>query len=101
MAVLISCESVSKSYGVRPLFENLSIGVSDGERLGVIGPNGSGKSTLMEILAGIKEPDRGTVSIRKLARPAYVPQDSTFPPDATVRSHLENAAATLHIDEHE
>ncbi len=101
MPVLLSCESVSKTYGAKPLFENLSIAISDGERLGIIGPNGSGKSTLLEILSGLKEPDSGTVSIRKLTRIGYVPQVSAFAENVTVRSVLEEAASTVPVDEHE
>ena len=88
MPVLLSCESISKTYGSRRLFADLSIAISDNERLGLIGPNGSGKSTLMEILCGVKEPDTGTVSARKLTRVSYVPQNSVFPQDATVGSVL-------------
>ena len=101
MPVLLSCESITKSYGVRPLFQGLSLAISDGERLGLIGPNGSGKSTLVEILAGVREPDAGTVSLRKLTRLAYVPQNSVFGVDVTVHQVLEQAAASLHLDEHE
>jgi ATP-binding cassette subfamily F protein uup len=101
MPVLLSCESVSKTYGSRTLFENLSIAISDGERLGLIGPNGSGKSTLIEIMAGLKEPDSGTVSARKLTRIGFVPQDSVFPDGATVRHVLDASAASLHVDDHE
>lgn len=101
MAVLLSCESVSKSYGSRTLFTDLSLAISDGERVGLIGPNGSGKSTLVEILAGIKDADAGTVSARKLVRIAYVPQHSEFPADATVRSVVESAACGAPLDEHE
>jgi ATP-binding cassette subfamily F protein uup len=101
MPVLISCESISKVYGSRTLFDNLSLALSDGERLGLIGPNGSGKSTLIEILAGVKQPDAGTVSARKLARVGFVPQESVFAVGATVRSVVEQAGSTLPIDEHE
>ncbi len=101
MPVLLSCESVSKIYGSRTLFTGLSLAISDGDRLGLIGPNGSGKSTLLQILAGVKEPDSGTVSVRKLVRIAYVPQESVFADGATVRSVLDEAASHLHVDEHE
>ena len=59
MGLLLSCTSLAKSYGSRSLFESISLGISDGERLGLIGPNGSGKSTLLRILAGRLEPDSG------------------------------------------
>jgi ABC-type hemin transport system ATPase subunit len=52
MALLESCTSLSKSFGSRALFENISLGISEGERLGLIGPNGAGKSTLLRILSG-------------------------------------------------
>jgi ATP-binding cassette subfamily F protein uup len=101
MPVLLSCASISKTIGARLLFENVSLGVSEGERLGVVGPNGSGKSTLMEILAGLQPPDSGTVSIRKLTRIGYAPQSSTFSDEDAVRGVLARSAAGLHIDEHE
>ena len=85
---LISCQNISKTFGVRPLFENLSIVISEGERIGLIGPNGSGKSTLVSILAGVEVPDDGIVACRKNLRLAYVPQESRFAPGETVRSVL-------------
>ena len=96
---LINCQSITKTFGARPLFANISLTVSEGERIGLIGPNGAGKTTLMQILAGIQEPDSGTVSIRRQARIGYVPQQPEFPPDATVRSILEEAIADNHLDE--
>jgi ATP-binding cassette subfamily F protein uup len=91
--ILLSCQDVAKSFGARLLFESISVSISEGERLGVIGPNGSGKTTLMEMLAGRQQPDSGTVSVRKLTRIGYVPQDSIFPPESTVRNILEAGAA--------
>src|SRR5438105_272486 len=60
MAVLLSGSGLSKSFGARVLFEDLSIGLSEDDRTGLIGPNGSGKTTLLEILAGNETPDTGT-----------------------------------------
>ena len=72
MALLLSGQSLTKSFGPRPLFTNISIDLVDGERLGLIGPNGSGKSTLLRILAGEETPDTGTRSLRKSAHLGYV-----------------------------
>ena len=81
---LLSCEAISKQFGARPLFQGLSLGIADGDHVGLVGPNGSGKSTLLKILAGLEEPDGGTRSVRKGVRVGYVPQVSSFPADATV-----------------
>src|SRR4051812_48595614 len=99
MALLESCSGISKSFGSRLLFENISLGVSDGERLGLIGPNGSGKSTLLKILSGRLEPDSGTVSMRRNTRVGYVPQDAIFPEDRTAAEVIEEAIAAEHLDD--
>ena len=70
MPPILNAQSVSKQYGVRPLFQNISLTVEDGDRIGLIGPNGAGKSTLLAILAGAVEPDTGEVAARKRARAA-------------------------------
>jgi len=101
MAILLSGAAIGKSFGARPLFENLSVAISEGERTGLIGPNGSGKTTLLEILAGREEPDSGVRALRKLTRLAYVPQDSIFAPDDTVGSVLAAALQDLPLEEQE
>ncbi|MCE5310252.1 MAG: ABC-F family ATP-binding cassette domain-containing protein [Acidobacteriales bacterium] len=101
MAVLLSCATLSKSFGLRTLFEDLSLTLSDGDCVGLIGPNGSGKTTLLEILAGNQLPDSGERALRKQARMAYVPQDSVFAPGDTVGSVLSAAVATLQVEESE
>ena len=78
-SLLLSCEAVSKAYGTRPLFEELSFGLAEGDQVGLVGPNGSGKSTLLKILAGLESPDRGTRSVRSGIRVGYVPQDPILP----------------------
>jgi ATP-binding cassette subfamily F protein uup len=91
MGLLLNVQAVAKSFGALPLFDGVSLTVSEGDRLGVIGPNGSGKTTLLRILAGLDTPDAGECSLRKLTRLRYVPQDSEFPPHATVGSVLADA----------
>ena len=91
--LLLSVDAVGKGYGARPLFENLSFGIYEGDRAGLIGPNGSGKSTLLKILAGLEEPDSGLRSLRRGVRVGYVPQDPTFPPGLTAEEAVMQALA--------
>jgi len=98
MAVVLSCSAVSKRYGAKPLFENLTMALHDGQRIGLTGPNGSGKSTLMRILGGADTPDDGIRTMRKQAIVAYVPQDSVFEAGQTVRSILEVELASLPLN---
>ena len=91
MPPLLSTQNLTKAYGTRRLFENISLGIEENERLGIIGPNGAGKSTLLQIIAGLETPDAGVVSARRGAQVAYVPQSEYFPAGATVRSVLHGA----------
>ena len=102
MAVLLSAESLTKSFTSRPLFEGLSFTISEGDHVGLVGPNGSGKSTLLKILAGAEEPDSGARAMRKGVRVGYVPQDPVFAPGKTVEEVLLDALHDDHtLDEHE
>jgi ATP-binding cassette subfamily F protein uup len=82
---------LAKTFGAASLFRNISLTVSDGDRIGLIGPNGSGKSTLLALLAGVIPPDDGEVSLRKGTRLSVVRQDSAFPPGETVREVVRRA----------
>jgi ATP-binding cassette subfamily F protein uup len=82
--LLLSCEAISKAYGTRSLFDDLSFGLFEGDQVGLVGPNGSGKSTLLKILAGVDTPDRGSRSLRVGLGVGYVPQDPVFPTGVTV-----------------
>ena len=100
-SVLLSCESISKSFGVKPLFRDLSLNISEGDHVGLIGPNGSGKSTLLKILAGVEAPDSGTRSVRRHMRVAYVPQDPVFAEEQTVEALLAQVLLNEKLDPHE
>ncbi|GAB2972971.1 ATP-binding cassette domain-containing protein [Amycolatopsis acidiphila] len=96
-ANLINLESVSKSYGVKPLLDRVSLGVAEGERIGVVGLNGGGKTTLLEVLAGIAEPDSGRVSRVRDLRMAVVTQRTELGEGTTVR----DAVLSHYSAEHE
>jgi len=100
--VLLTAESLTKSFGARPLFENLSFTLFEGDHVGLVGPNGSGKSTLLKILAGVDDADSGTRALRKGVRIGYVPQDPVFTPGLTVEEVLLDAIADDHtLDDYE
>ena len=99
--MLLSCESLGKSFGVKPLFTDLSLGLSEGDHVGLIGPNGSGKSTLLKILAGIEVPDRGTRSLRRQVRIGYVPQEPSFAEHHTIEEALTQVLLDEGLDPHE
>jgi ATP-binding cassette subfamily F protein uup len=101
MSLLLHCESLSKSYGVRTLFKDISISFDDTERTGLIGPNGSGKSTLLKILAGIEQYDSGNLTSRRNLRLAYLPQEDRFPAALSVQEVLLDALKDDHADEHD
>ncbi|MGW5721527.1 ABC-F family ATP-binding cassette domain-containing protein [Amycolatopsis sp. NPDC003865] len=84
MANLVNLEAVSKSYGVRPLLDGVSLGVAAGQRIGVVGLNGGGKTTLLEVLSGLAEPDSGRVSQVRDLRMAVVTQRTELPDGSTV-----------------
>jgi len=96
-SLLLSCDAVSKSYGTRALFEELSFGLFEGDQVGLVGPNGSGKSTLLKILAGLTSPDHGTRSVRGGIRIGYVPQDPVLEPGLTVEAIV--ASGLTGVDE--
>ena len=85
MTNLVNLESVSKSYGIRPLLSGVSLGVAEGDRIGVVGLNGGGKTTLLEVLAGLQEPDAGRVSRTRDLRTAVLTQRTELPEQVTVR----------------
>ncbi len=97
--VLLSCEDINKAFGAQVLFRNLSFGLCEGDRVGLIGPNGSGKSTFLKILAGIEEPDSGVRAVRRQIRLGYVSQEPEFPPDYTVEQVVQEALASVPDDE--
>jgi ATP-binding cassette subfamily F protein uup len=85
---LLSCENVSKSFGERPLLSDVSLGVSKGERIGVVGRNGAGKSTLLRVLAGAEPADSGRVTRGASVVVGELDQVGISAENATIRSHV-------------
>ncbi|MCF7908875.1 MAG: ATP-binding cassette domain-containing protein [Candidatus Omnitrophica bacterium] len=85
---MIFLNNLSKSYGSRILFENFSLTIDRGERIGLVGPNGAGKSTLFNIILKQNESSSGTIQINKGVRIGYLAQEVTFNSEATVLSEL-------------
>ena len=73
-----SVENVSKSFGIRTLFKNITINIDEGDKIALVARNGSGKSTLMKILAGLDTPDSGTVWVHKDIKTVMLQQDNDF-----------------------
>ncbi|MEM1007651.1 MAG: ATP-binding cassette domain-containing protein, partial [Myxococcota bacterium] len=89
--ILLSCTSIAKAHQSRTLFQDLSLGLFDNDRVGLIGPNGVGKSTLLRILAEQESADQGERSLRKNTRLCYVPQVSRFDQPTTIEQELHAA----------
>ena len=85
---VLNIEHVSKIYGDKKIFDDVSYGVSEGEKIGIIGINGTGKTTLLRIIAGLIEPDEGQVITQNGLRLTYLPQDPKFPSNATILSYV-------------
>lgn len=85
MANLLNLEHVSKSYGIRPLLSDVSLGIGAGDRIGIVGRNGDGKTTLLEVMTGIEEPDTGRVSRQRGLLLGYLHQGDQLVDSHTVR----------------
>ncbi len=97
MPPLLNAQNITKAFGPRPLFRELSFTIDEGSRIGLIGPNGAGKSTLLKILAGEETPDTGELSVRKRTRVSYVSQISDFVAGQTVWSVMEDAVRAAKV----
>jgi ABC transport system ATP-binding/permease protein len=81
---LVNLEKVSKAYGVRPLLTTVSLGLQNGDRVGIVGRNGDGKTTLLRLMARVEPPDVGRVTHTRGLRLGLLDQHDRLPPDATV-----------------
>lgn len=81
---LLAMDKVSKSYGEKILLQEISFGIDEGEKIGLLGINGSGKSSFLKLIAGREEPDQGSIIRNKNLRIEYLSQNPPFDPQATV-----------------
>src|SRR2546429_10031630 len=88
---MLRVTDVARSYGDAQILDKINFILAPGERAGLIGPNGAGKSTLLRIIAGLEEPDRGSVWLDPGARLGYLAQALVYAPDETVGMVLEAA----------
>ncbi|HVX83504.1 MAG TPA: ABC-F family ATP-binding cassette domain-containing protein [Phycisphaerae bacterium] len=103
MPLLLSAQNLAKSFSGRRLFSGITLGLYDGERIGMFGPNGAGKSTFLKILAGHELPDEGSLEARRGIRVGYLPQEDRFE-KATPEEELVHALRhdhAGHLEEHE
>ena len=96
MANLVNLERVSKAYGVRALLSSVSLGIAQGQRIGVVGRNGAGKTTLLEVLTGLERPDSGRVSLARGLMIGYLHQG-----DALEDTHSVREAVLANRSDHE
>lgn len=81
---MIIISNLSKNFGKRVLFENISLSINAGEKIGLLGPNGSGKTTLFSMILGESETSSGSINVIKNTRIGYLPQEASFHSEQTV-----------------
>lgn len=81
---LLSTYKLEKSFAGKTLFKNVSLGIEEGDRIGLVGPNGAGKSTLLKIISGRMQPDSGEVTMNKGLRMGFLAQTPVFDPGVTI-----------------
>lgn len=92
-------ENIGKAYNGRSVFEDISLELQVGERIGLIGPNGAGKTTLLKILAGVEEADHGTRTLSRQATLSYVSQQPRLDPNETLHHQVSLVFEELHTVE--
>ena len=92
---MIIINNLSKNYGKKVLFEDISLNINRGEKIGLIGSNGAGKTTLFQLLLGDAEPSSGTIQMPKNIRIGYLPQESSFHSAHTVLEELTEGDETV------
>lgn len=98
MKPYLQVENLTKSYGDRMLFDSVTFGINEGDKIGLIAKNGTGKSTLLRIVSGVESPDSGNVIFRNDLRIGVLAQIPTFEKELSI---MDNLLATVKLEEHE
>ncbi|ROT18298.1 ABC transporter ATP-binding protein [Muribaculaceae bacterium Isolate-110 (HZI)] len=98
MRPYLQVEDLTKSYGDRMLFDSITFGVNEGDKIGVIAKNGTGKSTLLRLLSGHESPDSGSITFRNDLRVGFLDQSPVFEPGTTL---MHNLLPAIHDTDHE
>src|SRR5689334_4079407 len=93
---LAEVRDIEKAFAGRSVLKGISFDLQKGERIGLVGPNGSGKTTLLKILAGIEQPDQGSVAVAKSCKLAYVSQIPTLDPEETLHHQVSLVFEEIH-----
>lgn len=91
----LSVEQLTKSFGLKILFENLTFGISKGEKTAIVAPNGTGKSTLLNVLAGKETPDEGKVMVRNGISIGYLEQEPVLDPSMTISEFITHGHSDI------
>ncbi len=94
--IVFTMQNVSKTYGGKPVLEDISLSFYLGAKIGIVGENGAGKSTLLRIMAGEDKDFTGDAQLMKGMRVVHVPQEPRLNPDKTVRGNLEESVKPIH-----
>lgn len=96
MAIILQTDALTKSYGDRLLFADISLGISEGEKIGLVARNGTGKTTLLRVIAGAESPDSGTITVRSGLRVGYLEQLPVFPTGLSVLQAAMGSLCSMH-----
>ncbi len=92
---ILSVQNLSKTFGLKPLFNNLTFGISKGDKTALVAPNGTGKSTLMRVLSGKDTPDEGEVMVRSGVRIGFLEQEPELDDSLTIRECINRGSSDM------
>ena len=93
--IMLSCNKVSKTFGVETILENISFSVNEGDKIGIVGVNGTGKTTLFKVITGILPHDRGEIFTSKNCRLGYLEQNTNFYSEKTIYDEVVSVFSDL------